>query len=226
VLNLDASTATDSVGNRIQNCVLEAVATNGAAATLLALNNNIEFSADNVTFGDCTNGQQVRCMKSGSGHLNWSNANSFRSCSFIKDRAYSVLNPAQQTSFFDCTFEDTDALGTAPVACNLAGSSANAAINFHGCGFWDSVSGSGTWISSSIATQAWGFYGCTFDIPPTGTAFDLSSHNGLVVSACFFNAPNGGTPNVFKAGQNITNGSMLGSYVKSPAVDNHASVFV
>lgn len=226
-LNLDSTIAADPFGHRVQNCTIDCPS--GSPVALLSICNNIEFSADNVSFKEAPGGAQVRCMKSGSGHTMWANANSFRSCTFSplgSDRAYSVLNPGIVTNFIDCTFECGVGGVACPVAANFATFGAPNVVNFYGCGFWDVTSGSTPWIGSTVATAAWGFYGCYFDCPPTGPTFSFSSHNGLVIASCLFNSPGGGTPNIFDPAHTITNGSWQGNVVRSPVVDNHASVFV
>lgn len=224
LLNFDATASADVFGNRVQNCNF----TNGTGGNgiLLALDGNIEFSADNVNFGPCgsTSGAQIRMVKSG-GAAGWSNANSFRSCSFSGNRAYSALNPGSQVSFIDCTFEfrGSDS-GPAPVAANVSGVSGSDDVFFYGCGFWDVSSTTGSWVTSSVATDAWGFFGCRFEGSSGGPFFSFSAMNGLCVHACRFSA--GGTPNVYDPAHNITNGSMLGCRVTGTVVDNHSSVFV
>lgn len=225
LMKWDSATGTDVFGNKITNCELLSFAV-GANCTLLSLAGVIEMACENVTFGDAgSTGVQVQMCKAGA-PATWSNANSFRSCSFIRNRAYSVLNPGTQTTFVDCTFESGTGSLPAPVAANLLGLSDDDVVTFHGCGFWDVGAGSGSWISSTVATHAWGFYGCIFESSSAGPVISLSSHTGLVVSACRFDSPGGGTPNIFDPAHTITNASMLGCYVKSPVVDNHASVFV
>lgn len=224
LLSLDTLAASDIYGHRIQNCQLRAVT--GTSAVLLSMAGNIEVSCDNVTFSDAgTTGAQVR-MVNVTAPAHWSNANSFRSCSFIGTRQNSILNPGPQTTLVDCTFEPSTGGVPAPIAWTTLGNEAATAFSATGCGFWDNTASTGSWIKSTVATSAFSFTGCKFSVSSATAVIDLSSHSGLALIGCEFDAPNGGTPNIFAAGQNITNGAMLGCYVKSPIVDNHAAVFV
>lgn len=230
LMSFDSSAATDVFGNRIQNMSMRIIS-GTTGCILLGLDGNIEFSADNVSFAGAPGGTQVRMMHpTGSGgNAGWSNANSFRSCSFTGSRVTSVLNPGPQTTFVDCTFEPGTSGYCAPIHQASNGQqNKGGPVAFFGCGFWDTVQAAGqqSWVTTDVATTAWGFYGCLFEMPPTGPVLHLSSHSGLVISACLFHAANGGTPNVFDPSHNITNGVWQGSAVSSGAVDNHASVFV
>lgn len=222
LVTFDATTpnSLNSGDNRIQNMALRVTSGTGTP-TLLSLDGTACFSADNVTLSDCPGGSQVKGITS-----SFANALSFKACLFSGNRTNTYLNPAFQTTFVDCTFEHNSG-ATAPITATATWNGYSAVTSFHGCGFWDVTSGSGTWIKSSVASSSWGCFGCYFSIPPTGTAFDLGTGlTGLSVEACHFEANGGGTPNVFKSTNSITNGSMLGCFVKTPAVDNHASVFV
>lgn len=221
VLNLDATAAHDIFGNRIQNCVLAALS--GSGAVLLSLAGNIEFSADNVVFRDSPTGTQVR-MVNPSAPATWSNANSFRSCSFISNRTTSVLNPGPQTTFIDCTFEPSNAGVAAPISVAQVGNEACTALAFIGCGFWDNT-GAGSWFTSSVATSAWAFTGCKMTAG-TSPIFSLSAHTGIALNGCSFDAAGAGTPSIFDPAHTITSGVMGGCYAKTPVVDNHTAVFV
>ena len=214
----------DIFGMRLQNCTLTSV--EGNPSVLLGLAANIETSCDNVTFGAmASTGSQVRMVDT-TAPYHWSNANSFRSCSFTGTRANSILNPGPQVSLYDCTFEPTTGGVAAPIRWDTLGNENATAFSCTGCGFWDNTAATGSWFLSSVVTSAFSFMGCKMSAGSSAPIFDLSSHSGLALIGCEFDGTNGGTPNLFKAGQNITNGSMVGCYVRSPVVDNHTSVFV
>jgi hypothetical protein len=221
MLNFDATAAHDIFGNRVQNCVLRNYAGSGGVTVSMA--GNIEVSFDNVTFMDSPGGTQVR-MVNPSAAATWSNANSFRSCSFIGNRTTSVLNPGPQTTFIDCTFEPASGGVTAPINVTQVGNEDCTAVSFIGCGFWDNT-GTGSWFTSSVATSAWAFTGCKITLG-TSPAFSLSSHTGLALNGCSFDGAGGGAPNIFDPAHTITGGVMNGCRVKSPVVDNHSTVFV
>lgn len=230
LMNWDATVAGlpgehDVFGNRIQNCTLRALGGNGA--TLAAMDANIECTFDNVAFMESPSGTQVRMMNP-AGAGTWSNANSFRSCSFIGSRSVSVRDPAYQTTFVDCTFEPGLGSGTlpAPIVANNLLVGVPDVVTFVGCGFWDVTGSSGNWFVSTVATHAWSFTGCFFESASAASIFNFSAMTGLALIGCEADSAGGGTPNLFTAGKNITNGAMIGCYVKSPLVDNHAAVFV
>jgi hypothetical protein len=224
LMSFDALAIGDIFGSRVQNCQLRVVA--GSGAVLLSLDGNIEFSADNVTFADSPDGVQVQGFDSVNGHSKWSNANSFRSCSFIGTRSFSGKNTGPQTTWIDCTFESAQGGVAAPIIFTALGQAGVDVQTFIGCGFWDVTAGSTPWIQSTVASHAFTFTGCRFDCAPDGPTIALSSHSGIALSGCFFNAPGGGTPNILDPSHTISGGSMLGCYVQAPAVDNHVSVFV
>lgn len=208
----------------IRNSMFQ-VNSGASSCVLLGLSGNVNATVENCGFWSAGSGTQVRMAKSGGSHSTFSNANSFIKCHFQGSRANSVLNPASQTAFFGCLFEQATGAEAAPIRVNTSLAYPAEVISFYGCGFWDtSGSASKPWVHTSVATNTWGFYGCYGTISPNGVFFDMSNHTGLVVSACQFNALSG-TPNLFKPGQNITNAVMHGCTVRSPVVDNHASVF-
>lgn len=212
----------DVFGNRVQNCTLTTF--EGHPTSLLKLAGNIEFSAVNVTFSGVGTNGQVHLVDPTAAST-WCNANSFTSCSFLGGDI-SVLNPGPQTLFSDCTWEPGPN-GASSIKTAALGNETAGPVTFESCGFWDSVSGTNPWVWNTVPTKTWAFIGCKFDCSPSAIGlFDMSAHTGLTLMACRLTAPNGGTPNVFAAGKNITNGVMLGCEVASPLVDNHASVFL
>ena len=229
VMSFDPVVQADVFGNRLQNFHIEVLGY-GGTPVLLSLADCIETSCDNVAFGHAAqNGTQVRMVNPASaGGSHWSNANSFRSCSFLDGRAVSVLNPAQQTTFLDCTFEYDWSRGntTAPVQVDSAGASGVGGISFTGCGFWDVSSSTGNWIKTTIATYAWSFHGCTFEGAGNDAIFSFASHDGLAIIGCDFATwATGGTANIFDPTKTVTNAlaGWLGNHVHQNSVDNHAS---
>lgn len=225
LMNFDADRTKPPFGNRIQNCRLTAYGTTGVR--MVSMNNCIEYSFDNVVFGECPGGTQVRMTNLDSGNGghggSFSNANSFRSCSFIEDRDVSVLDPGSQTTFLDCTFEGTESHVVAPVKVTSAGGWPAFGVAFTGCGFWDVTNGTAAWIQATAETAAWAFSGCYFE-SSSGSVFSMDEHTGLALSGCYFRGTYG-TPTVFDPAYDIANGSMLGCAVNG-VTDNHASVFV
>lgn len=225
LLNLDCTATQKVFGTRVQNCQLRAVAST-SAAILTSLDGAVEVTYDNVMFLDAGSAAaQVRCMTSG-GSAQWCNAIAFRSCSFLGTRSKSVLNPGFQTSFFDCTFEPSTGLVPAPISADLLATGLPDIVTFVGCGFWDATGATGSWITSSVATHAWSFTSCFFESSVAGPILSLNSQNGVAFIGCQFDSPNGGTPNIFDPAHAITNGRMVGCYVKSPVVNNNAAVGV
>lgn len=227
LVNLDTTTAAGTGGNRFLNCSFKITSGSGTPR-LLSLDGQVETSFSNVEFFDCPGGSQVRCINTGAS-AKFSNANSFISCGFRGVRTNSVLDPAFQTTFVDVNFEHNGSGVPCPIVAATTWNGSVAALNFHGCGFWDVTgAGSAAWLTSSVASAGWGVYGCYFSINQTGNAFDLgTAHDGLVVSGCYFEDVTGvGTPSVFKSTNSITHGSFVGNHVKSPVVDNSGSVFV
>lgn len=229
LLDLDGtggSGSGDAYGNRVQNCSLLGIS---GCNDLLSLAGNILTSCDNVTFG----GGAVRMVHpSGGGVATWSNANSFRSCGFVGDRTYSIINPGPQTTLVDCTFEPTGGGGglvPAPIYYGALGNEPAELLTLIGCGFWDNTGSGGTgssWIKSTVATRAFHFAGTRFGICANGYAIDLADHDGLAISACRFGTESEGTSLIFNPAHDIANASIVASVVSEGTSDNHADVFV
>ena len=124
MMNFNHTVNGDVYGNRLQNMQFNCLLGN---VTQLRLAGSIEFSADNVSFSNAgATGTQVQMVHPA--HVSqWSNANSFRSCSFIGTKQYSVLNPGPQTTFVDCTWEHSG-----PVAYNAVGNEEASTATFTG----------------------------------------------------------------------------------------------
>lgn len=206
-------------GHRVQNCTLYCI--ESATSALLSLAGNIMFSADNINFGK-SGTCQIRGFST-TAPSTFSNANAFRSCSFIGARTYSILNAGPMTTYLDCTFEPSTSHITAPIMWNATGSGGPNNVNtFLGCSFWDNT-GAGAWFESSVATNVMSLTGCQINVG-TSPCFKLANHNQLTIIGCQFNGV-GGAVNVFDPALTITGGTIIGCQFVT-AVDNHASVFV
>lgn len=222
MLDMDSPTTQTHIdNNRIANCAFQAIESQPVAYISLA--GHICATVDNVMFvGGGTN--QVRMVNT-SAPSTFCNANSIKSCVFLGNRTNSILNPGPQTTIIDCTFEPRGDHTAAPILINQIGNEDMSTLCIVGTGFWDNTTGNIPWIKSTVATSAMSITGCKFTVSPTGSAISLSNHTGLSIQGSRFDTTSG-TPTVFDPAFTITNGSMLGCQVKTPVVDNKASVFV
>jgi hypothetical protein len=204
--------------------------TNGSVPNLrmLELQGAVTAVVRNCQFGAGGAKVAISGAPTSGGALNWANAVTVEDVMVYQMPSLAAIhNPGMGWSFRMLTLEPPPSASAYGVLHDRAGF--GEAVSFDGCGFWD-VGGSGaiSLIKSTGNARGWSFDGCLFDLPTNiSVPFDFTGANGISVTGCRFKNPTaGGTPVIFKAGQNITSGNFAGNYVESGITDNHAAVFV
>jgi len=211
-------------GATLTGCFLDTNGGLGAGPTMLHLQGAVTALVDNCQFGAGWAAAAISGARTTGGVKNWSNAVTIRDTMvYPMPTVAAIHNPGMHWSLRGVVFEPPPS-GAVAVLHDRGGGFGEA-VSFDGCGFWD-LSGS-AWVKSTGGGRGWSFTGCLFDHgTTTQNIFDLTGMNGFSVTGSRFMAQAGGTPNIFKPGQNITNGNFAGNFMGGGSVDNHASVFV
>jgi hypothetical protein len=175
-----SGSALDASYMTLQRCVLTGSGVRGAAA-LVDLSNAIIGN-----FEDCVFSQAARGVRGRSNSTHYSNAMTFRGCTFLANVTQHVTNPSQAWSFYGCTFENlVDSGGSAAGAGALtfdSGCSASG-VTFDGCWFGDCTA-AGNWITfAGSGLSVRGCYMARSSVGAKAIAISGSSNTGIHISA-------------------------------------------
>jgi hypothetical protein len=138
-----SATGGDSSYMSLERCFLTGLGVRGAAA-LVDLTNAIIGSFTETVFTQAARGVRGRSI-----NTDYSNAHTFRGCTFLANVTSHVTNPSQGWSFYGCTFENlVTSLNVAAGAGALSfdSSCSGIGITFDGCWMGDATA-TGNWIS-------------------------------------------------------------------------------